>query len=68
LLRRTVCDSPADQTDDEFERIKSMIEDSGANLGALMLKHWIAEHKNQLPPACYFGIGVAFAFAIHAAK
>jgi N-acetylglucosaminyldiphosphoundecaprenol N-acetyl-beta-D-mannosaminyltransferase len=53
--------------DDEFERIKSMIEESGANLiwvglGCPKQECWIAKHKAQLPPACYFGIGAAFAF------
>lgn len=52
---------------DEFERIKSMIEQSGANLvwvglGCPKQERWIAKYKNQLPPACYFGIGAAFAF------
>ena len=53
--------------DDEFERIKSMIEESGANLiwvglGCPKQERWIAKYKAQLPPACYFGIGAAFAF------
>ncbi|MEO1858111.1 MAG: WecB/TagA/CpsF family glycosyltransferase [Rubritalea sp.] len=53
--------------DDEFERIKSMIEESGANLvwvglGCPKQERWIAKNKAQLPPACYFGIGAAFAF------
>jgi N-acetylglucosaminyldiphosphoundecaprenol N-acetyl-beta-D-mannosaminyltransferase len=57
--------------DDEFERIKSMIVKSGANLvwiglGCPKQERWIAKHKDQLPPACYFGIGAAFAF--HAAE
>ena len=52
---------------DEFDRIKSMIEESGANfiwvgLGCPKQERWIAKHKAQLPPACYFGIGAAFAF------
>ena len=53
--------------EDEFERIKSKIEESGANLiwvglGCPKQERWIANHKDQLPPACYFGIGAAFAF------
>ena len=56
-----------DWPDDEFDRIKSMIEESGANLiwvglGCPKQEHWIAKHKDQLPPACYFGVGAAFAF------
>jgi N-acetylglucosaminyldiphosphoundecaprenol N-acetyl-beta-D-mannosaminyltransferase len=52
---------------DEFERICDMIRDSGANLvwvglGCPKQEHWIAAHKEQLPPAVYFGIGAAFAF------
>jgi N-acetylglucosaminyldiphosphoundecaprenol N-acetyl-beta-D-mannosaminyltransferase len=52
---------------DEFERIHQMILDSGANLiwvglGCPKQEHWIARHKDQLPPGVYFGIGAAFAF------
>lgn len=51
----------------EFERIREMIVSSGANLiwvglGCPKQERWIAKHKDQLPPACYFGIGAAFAF------
>lgn len=51
----------------EFGRICDMIRDSGANLiwvglGCPKQEHWIARHKDQLPPAVYFGIGAAFAF------
>lgn len=53
--------------EDEFERIKSKIEESGANLvwvglGCPKQERWIAQHKEQLPAGCYFGIGAAFAF------
>jgi N-acetylglucosaminyldiphosphoundecaprenol N-acetyl-beta-D-mannosaminyltransferase len=52
---------------DEFERIRKMILDSGANLiwvglGCPKQEHWIARHKDKLPPGVYFGIGAAFAF------
>jgi N-acetylglucosaminyldiphosphoundecaprenol N-acetyl-beta-D-mannosaminyltransferase len=52
---------------DEFERICAMIRDSGANLiwvglGCPKQEHWIAAHKDRLPPGVYFGIGAAFAF------
>ena len=52
---------------DEFERIRKMILDSGANLiwvglGCPKQEHWIARHKDLLPPGVYFGIGAAFAF------
>lgn len=51
----------------EFEKICGLIRDSGANhvwvgLGCPKQELWIAKHKDQLPPACYFGIGAAFAF------
>ncbi|MDG0995062.1 MAG: WecB/TagA/CpsF family glycosyltransferase [Akkermansiaceae bacterium] len=56
-----------DWPEDEFDRICEKIRDSGANLvwvglGCPKQEHWIAEHKNRLPPAVYFGIGAAFAF------
>lgn len=52
---------------DEFERICTRIRESGANLiwvglGCPKQEHWIARHKDQLPPGIYFGIGAAFAF------
>ena len=52
---------------DEFARICDMIRTSRANLiwvglGCPKQEHWIARHKNQLPPGVYFGIGAAFAF------
>lgn len=52
---------------DEFERITSKIRESGANLiwvgmGCPKQEHWIAKHKDRLPPGVYFGIGAAFAF------
>ena len=52
---------------DEFARICEMIRSSGANLiwvglGCPKQEHWIALHKDQLPPGVYFGIGAAFAF------
>ena len=52
---------------DEFERICQLIRDSRANLiwvglGCPKQEHWIARHKDQLPPGVYFGIGAAFAF------
>jgi N-acetylglucosaminyldiphosphoundecaprenol N-acetyl-beta-D-mannosaminyltransferase len=51
----------------EFERICEMIRSSGANLiwvglGCPKQEHWIARHKDRLPPGVYFGIGAAFAF------
>ena len=51
----------------EFERISEQIRSSGANLiwvglGCPKQEHWIAAHKDQLPPGVYFGIGAAFAF------
>lgn len=53
--------------EDEFERICRKIESSGANLvwvglGCPKQEHWIARHKDRLPPGVYFGIGAAFAF------
>ncbi|MCP5531740.1 MAG: WecB/TagA/CpsF family glycosyltransferase [Akkermansiaceae bacterium] len=53
--------------DDEFERICERIRSSGANLiwvglGCPKQEHWIARHKDHLPPGVYFGIGAAFAF------
>ena len=53
--------------EDEFDRICSMIRESGANLiwvglGCPKQENWIARHKDQLPPGVYFGIGAAFAF------
>ena len=53
--------------DDEFGRITAMIRESRANLvwvgmGCPKQEHWIARHKDQLPPGVYFGIGAAFAF------
>lgn len=52
---------------DEFDRICTRIRESGANLiwvglGCPKQEHWIARHKDQLPPGIYFGIGAAFAF------
>jgi len=52
---------------DEFDRVCNMIRSSGANLiwvglGCPKQEHWIARHKDQLPPGVYFGIGAAFAF------
>ncbi len=52
---------------DESERIIAKIRDSRANLvwvgmGCPKQEHWIACHKDRLPPAVYFGIGAAFAF------
>lgn len=53
--------------EDEFEKICHLIKDSGANLvwvglGCPKQERWIAKHKEDLPPAVYFGIGAAFAF------
>jgi N-acetylglucosaminyldiphosphoundecaprenol N-acetyl-beta-D-mannosaminyltransferase len=52
---------------DEFDRVCEKIRTSGANLiwiglGCPKQEHWIANHKNLLPPGVYFGIGAAFAF------
>lgn len=51
----------------EFRNICEKIRASGANLiwiglGCPKQEHWIAAHKDQLPPGVYFGIGAAFAF------
>ena len=51
----------------ELEKIYGLIRESGANhiwvgLGCPKQEHWIAKHKEELPPGCYFGIGAAFAF------
>ena len=56
-----------DWPDDEFERICEQIRQSGANLvwvglGCPKQERWIAQNKDKLPPAVYFGIGAAFAF------
>ena len=53
--------------EDEFDRVCQKIKASGANLvwvglGCPKQERWIAEHKDRLPPAVYFGIGAAFAF------
>lgn len=53
--------------DGEFERICDRIRSCGANLiwvglGCPKQEHWIAKHKDRLPPGVYFGIGAAFAF------
>ncbi|MGE9271316.1 MAG: WecB/TagA/CpsF family glycosyltransferase [Verrucomicrobiales bacterium] len=53
--------------DDEFDRIRGLIQQSGANLiwvglGCPKQEQWIARHKALLPPGVYFGIGAAFAF------
>ncbi len=53
--------------EEEFERISEKIRASGANLiwvglGCPKQEHWIAAHKDRLPPGVYFGIGAAFAF------
>ena len=53
--------------EDEFERICEMIRCSRASLiwvglGCPKQEHWIARHKDRLPPGVYFGIGAAFAF------
>jgi len=53
--------------DDEFDRICDKIREARANLvwvglGCPKQEHWIARHKDRLPPAVYFGIGAAFAF------
>ncbi len=52
---------------DEFDHVCQLIRSSGANLiwvglGCPKQEHWIARHKNRLPPGVYFGIGAAFAF------
>lgn len=51
----------------EFDTIVEKIRTSGANLiwvglGCPKQEHWIARHKDRLPPGVYFGIGAAFAF------
>lgn len=52
---------------DENQKIHEIIRNSKASLiwvglGCPKQEHWIAEHKDQLPPGVYFGIGAAFAF------
>ncbi|MGD7654659.1 MAG: WecB/TagA/CpsF family glycosyltransferase [Verrucomicrobiales bacterium] len=52
---------------DEFETVCEKIRESKANLiwvglGCPKQEHWIARHKDKLPPGVYFGIGAAFAF------
>jgi N-acetylglucosaminyldiphosphoundecaprenol N-acetyl-beta-D-mannosaminyltransferase len=56
-----------DWPEDEFDRICEKVRASSANLvwvglGCPKQEYWIAKHKDQLPPAVYFGIGAAFAF------
>lgn len=56
-----------DWPEDESERVCARIRESGANLiwvglGCPKQEHWIARHKDRLPPGVYFGIGAAFAF------
>jgi len=51
----------------ELERVCRMIREAGANLvwvglGCPKQEKWIAENKDRLPPAVYFGVGAAFAF------
>ncbi len=51
----------------EFDRVCTKIRGSRANLiwvglGCPKQEHWIARHKDRLPPGVYFGIGAAFAF------
>lgn len=53
--------------EDEFERIRARILASGARfvwvgLGCPKQENWIAQHKEALPAAVYFGVGAAFAF------
>lgn len=53
--------------DVELEKICKLSKQSGANhiwvgLGCPKQELWIAEHKDDLPPACYCDIGAAFAF------
>ncbi|MBB5350796.1 N-acetylglucosaminyldiphosphoundecaprenol N-acetyl-beta-D-mannosaminyltransferase [Haloferula luteola] len=53
--------------EEEFERIQEAIWSSGANLvwvcfGCPKQELWIAQNKDRLVPAIYFGIGAAFAF------
>ena len=53
--------------EDEFDRIKTKIQNSKASLiwvcfGCPKQERWIAEHKEQLPAGVYFGIGAAFAY------
>ena len=52
---------------EENARIFQKIAASGAQyiwvgLGCPKQEHWIARHKQELPPGVYFGIGAAFAF------
>ena len=52
---------------EEQHKIIQLIRDSGAKyvwvgLGCPKQESWIAQHRADLPPAVYFGIGAAFAF------
>lgn len=51
----------------EDERMMSAIRESGAccvwvGLGCPRQERWLFEHRSQLPPALYFGVGAAFNF------
>lgn len=51
----------------ELEKICGLIKESGANhiwvgLGCPKQEKWMVNHKDILPPGCYFGVGAAFAF------
>jgi len=62
------CSPPfGDWPADEFDRVCEKIRTARANLiwvglGCPKQEHWIARHKDHLPPGVYFGIGAAFAF------
>lgn len=51
----------------EDERMLAALRESGADcvwvgLGCPRQERWLYEHKEQLPPALYFGVGAAFNF------
>ena len=51
----------------EDERMLAAIRESGAHcvwvgLGCPRQERWLFEHRDQLPPALYFGVGAAFNF------
>lgn len=63
------CYSPpfGDWPEDEIERIKARIIESGAQhiwvgLGCPKQERWIAKHLDHLPSGVYYAVGAAFAF------
>ena len=61
------CPPMGEWPEDSNERIVQMIRESGANcvwvgLGCPKQERWLYTHREQLPPAVYFGVGAAFNF------